>query len=211
MTVYEHFMLGGSLALASGLQRRYGWHMVALAGVAAALPDLDGLSIAFGPQAYADAHRVWGHNLLVAGGMGAAAGACEYKFGVFERFSRSAVLQKSPQTSSARPAGNVPGAVTPSLAICALTGVLAAFSHLAADLVYSYGNGGHPWPLPLLWPFSRRNWVIPILQWGDLGATLLFIAEMFALYRWPSRATGIAWLTLTLVAAYVGARWLGSI
>ena len=81
MTVYEHIMLGGSLGLAAGLQRYYGWGVIALAGVAAALPDLDGLSIAFGPQAYASAHRVWGHNLLVAGSMGALAGVCEFKFG----------------------------------------------------------------------------------------------------------------------------------
>jgi membrane-bound metal-dependent hydrolase YbcI (DUF457 family) len=203
-------MLGGSLALASGLHRHYGWGIVALAGVAAALPDLDGLSIAFGSRAYADAHRVWGHNFVVAGGMGAAAGVCEHKFGVLEGLCRSVTLQKNPQTSSDRPAGTAAGTGTASLAIYAVTGILAAFSHLASDLVYSYGNGGRPWPLPLLWPFSRRSWAIPIVQWGDLGATLLFVAEMFALYRWPSRATGIAWLTLTLVAAYVGARWLAS-
>jgi membrane-bound metal-dependent hydrolase YbcI (DUF457 family) len=210
LTVYEHIMLGGSLALASGLQRRYGWGIVALAGVAAALPDLDGLSIAFGPEAYANAHRVWGHNLLVAGGMGAAAGAFEFKFGVLQHFCRSAVFQKNAGTQLEPPAGDARRAVRPPLAVWTLTGVLAAYSHLAADLVYSYGNG-HPWPLPLLWPFSRRNWVIPVLRWGDLGATLLFIAEMFALYRWPSRATGIAWLTLMLVSAYVGARWVASI
>jgi hypothetical protein len=104
-------MLGGSLALASGLQRRYGWGIVALAGAAAALPDLDGLSIAFGSQAYANAHRVWGHNLLVAGGMGAAAGACEFKFGVFQRLCRSAVFQKNAGAELEPPPGNAPRAL----------------------------------------------------------------------------------------------------
>src|ERR1700676_2120143 len=106
-------MLGGSLALASGLQRRYGWGIVALAGVAAALPDLDGLSIAFGPEAYANAHRVWGHNFLGAGGIGAAAGAFEFKFGVLQHFCRSAVFQKNAGTQLEPPAGNARRAVTP--------------------------------------------------------------------------------------------------
>ncbi len=206
MTVYEHIMLGGSLGLAAGLQRRYGWDVIALAGVAAALPDLDGLSIAFGPQAYASAHRVWGHNLLVAGSMGAAAGVCEYHFGFLQRLCHSATTRANAQPHIDLPAASRQRIACP-LVICVTIGILASFSHLAADLVYSYGNG-QPWPLPLLWPFSGRSWVIPVLRWGDLGATLLFIVEMFALYRWPSRGTGIAWLTLALVAAYVGARWL---
>jgi hypothetical protein len=59
----------------------------------------------------------------------------------------------------------------------------------------------------LLWPFSERSWVYPIVPYGDLGATGIFIAEMFALYRWPARATTIAWISLPLVLIYVAARW----
>jgi hypothetical protein len=48
MTVYEHAMLGINGALAAGLAPRYGWPIVAMAGAAAVLPDLDGLTILFG-------------------------------------------------------------------------------------------------------------------------------------------------------------------
>ena len=67
MTIYEHAMVGIDGALALGLQRRHGWQIVALAGVAAVLPDFDGLTILFGIQWYAEGHRLWGHNLLVTG------------------------------------------------------------------------------------------------------------------------------------------------
>ena len=42
-----------------------------------------------------------------------------------------------------------------------------------------------------------------MVAWGDLGATLIFVVEMFALYRWPGRARPIAWLALIAVGAYV--------
>ena len=59
-------MLGGTLALAAGAHRRHGWPVVLTAAAAAALPDWDGLSLAFGPTAYTAAHRIWGHNVLWA-------------------------------------------------------------------------------------------------------------------------------------------------
>src|SRR5262245_36692727 len=74
MTVFEHPMFGASLALLAGVRRRHGWGLIATAAAAAALPDWDGLSILFGSNAYAAAHRVWGHNLLVAGLGGAVVG-----------------------------------------------------------------------------------------------------------------------------------------
>jgi len=58
VTVYEHMMVGASLALGAGLHYKHGWRIVGLAAVAAALPDWDGLSFLFGSQAYAKAHRV---------------------------------------------------------------------------------------------------------------------------------------------------------
>src|SRR4051812_14031901 len=66
MTFYEHAMLGGTLALAPGAQRRHGWPVVLMAGLAAPLPDWAGRSLALGPLAYASVLRVWGHNLLAA-------------------------------------------------------------------------------------------------------------------------------------------------
>src|SRR5579871_981716 len=63
MTFYEHAMLGGTLTAACGAHRRHVWAIVLMAATAAALPDWDGLSLAFGPNAYSAIHRVWGHNL----------------------------------------------------------------------------------------------------------------------------------------------------
>ena len=80
MTTYEHAMLGIDGVLALGLHRRYGWQIVAAGGCAAVLPDWDGLTLLLGANCYAAAHRVWGHNLLVAGLLGAALGWVLYRF-----------------------------------------------------------------------------------------------------------------------------------
>jgi hypothetical protein len=79
MTVYEHALVGIDGALALGLQRPHGWQIVALAGFATLLPDFDGLTILFGIQCYADGHRLWGHNLLVAGFAVRRGGGCPIK------------------------------------------------------------------------------------------------------------------------------------
>jgi hypothetical protein len=214
LTVYEHLMVGGSLALAGGLHYRHGWRIVGLAAFAAALPDWDGLSLLFGSQAYDRAHRVWGHNLLVALTLGGLAGGLEFQFHLATRLGRAfSRLMPGVRTS-------LPLAIEDSrwslgvLALWVATGMVASLSHLAADLVYS----GHPqsassdpgmgiWYLSLLWPFSKHKWAFPIVAWGDLGATLIFVAEMFALYRWPGRAQRIAWIGLAAVVAYVIVRW----
>ena len=86
-----------------------------------------------------------------------------------------------------------------------MTGVVAANSHLLADFFYSGGRESS-WPLPLLWPFSSQRWALPLVPWGDLGATLIFVVEMFVLYRRSRRARVIALLTLALVVAYVALR-----
>ncbi len=80
MTTYEHAMLGGSLALVLGCQRRHGWGLIAAAALAANTPDWDALTLAFGGWAYAQAHRVWGHNLLVASCTGILVGLLAYLY-----------------------------------------------------------------------------------------------------------------------------------
>jgi membrane-bound metal-dependent hydrolase YbcI (DUF457 family) len=207
LTAYEHVMVGVNLALGAGLHRRYGWRLAALAGLAAALPDWDGLSILFGPAAYAEAHRVWGHNLLAASLLAALVGGGAYALNragcltwIGNRLlpGRAAVAERQ---GSHPPA---PG----TLALWIGTGVVAGLSHLLADFFYSGHGNSESWPLQLFWPFSTRGWCFPILPWGDLGATILFIVEMFLLYRWPYRARIIAWGSLAAVVCYVGVRWI---
>lgn len=201
-------MLGGTLTLAAGGQRRHGWGLVAMAAVAAALPDWDGLSILFGGEAYGAVHRLWGHNLLVAAVTGAICGAAGYwcrQSARVQRGARSLLerLEKRPVPAFAPLAFS-----GQAQSVWVLVGVLAALSHLPADFLYGSAAGVADWPVRLQWPFSPRAWAWPILAWGDLGPTAIFIVEMFALYRWPARARLVAGLTLLALAGYLAVRAL---
>jgi hypothetical protein len=207
MTSYEHAVLGGTLALAVGAHRRHGWPLVFLAGAAAALPDWDGLSLAFGPAAYSAAHRVWGHNLLAAllgGGLVGALGYLCYHSARVRGQARTFLEKLGQPPAAPQPP---PPSSAHALAVWVVVGVLAGLSHLPADVIYGSSPGAGSWPVPLLWPFSPRGWSLPLLGWGDLGPTLVFIGEMFALYRWPARAQLLAWLALLAVLGYLAIRW----
>src|SRR5271154_4109563 len=184
--------MGGSLALAAGLHRRYGWQIVALSSVAATLPDWDGITILFGPQPYAKYHRVWGHGLLTAAAAGAVVGAvlyCTNSFGWLQRWATQRFPKELPPPPTQRP----PFALS-VLAVWMLVGVLGAYSHLLADYFYP-GHGRDdlkPWPLHLLWPFSNRGWSLAVVAGGKIGTVLIFLAGAFAVWRWPKQAQPIA-------------------
>lgn len=203
MTSYEHLMLGVTGSLAAGLHRRYGWPIVAMAGIAALVPDWDGLSLVFGAAAFDLGHRTWGHSLWAAALVGAVVAACEYRFGGLERAGRW-LLKKFPlHRGQAEPAEEPQPVSRGSLGVWLLVGVLAAWSHLAADLVFS-GNRSLPeWGIRLFWPWSSQAWSYPRVPWGDAGVTIVFVAGMFALVRWPRYRQATAILTLLAVAAYV--------
>ena len=84
-----------------------------------------------------------------------------------------------------------------------IVGVLAALSHLPADLVFSGGYGLPDWELKLLWPISHEGSVYPMIPWGDPGVTIVFAAGMFAMVRWPTRIQSLAGNALLLMVAYV--------
>ena len=73
------------------------------------------------------------------------------------------------------------------------------------------------WGVPLLWPFSDVAWAYPLVPWGDIGATIIFIAGMFAMLHWRAWTRTIATGTLGLVVGYVrraaatGSSWPGSL
>ena len=201
MTSYEHAMLGINGVLATGLQRRYGWPLVALAAVAAVSPDWDGLAIVAGAGAFAAAHRVWGHNLLACLLSGIVLGALDYRFDLVTRGARFLVRRLHitwpgpvPQLRSTYAWG--------ALAVWSSVAVLAAASHLVADLVVS-GTASLPdWELPLWWPFSSKSYVYPLIAWGDPGLSIVFVVGMFAMWRWPARVQGVAAATLAAVVLY---------
>ena len=88
-------------------------------------------------------------------------------------------------------------------------GLIASYSHLLADLVYSIGRDLPVWGVPLAWPWSSTAWAWPCVPWGDVGATIIFVAGMFAMLRWRAWARSIAAGTLGLVIGYILVRgWL---
>lgn len=204
MTTFEHAMLGVSGTMAAGLDRRYGWQIVALGGCAAVLPDWDGLSFLFGGAVFDSVHRCWGHNLLICTLLGAAVAVLEYRFHLMTRLGglagRLLRLSESDQT---RPNPIASGGRFPAWV---LVGILASLSHLAADLVFSGHKTFSDWGLKLLWPFSDHAWAFPIVHWGDVVPTLIFAAGMFAMVRWPTRLQLVARTTLVCVAGYVAVR-----
>jgi len=78
MTTIEHAMLGINGALSVGLHRRWGWQIVALAGVAATSPDWDGIFLLSNSVFLTEGHRVWGHNILVCVLVGLLLGGGDY-------------------------------------------------------------------------------------------------------------------------------------
>lgn len=225
MTIFEHALIGIDGALALGLHRRHGWPIVALAGFAAVLPDFDGLAILDGFQCYADGHRLWGHNLLVAGVAALAVSAAAYYSGVFPRIQRSLAKRcqafancgagvppaRGQAAGTAAPQGpthaQAAGTAAPQeLAIWLAVGVAAAYSHLLMDVLFSIGKGQPIWGVPLFWPFSDTAYAYPLLRWGDIGATVILAAGMFAMLRCPRRIQAIAAGSLLAVAAYMAIR-----
>jgi membrane-bound metal-dependent hydrolase YbcI (DUF457 family) len=202
MTFFEHAMVGVNAAMAVGLLRRRGWPIVAMAGFAALLPDWDGLTILFGANSYADGHRVWGHNLLVAGGLAILVCGSAHCFEGPQRIQRwlggrwQAFALPEDRETSAHPGDWL---------LWPLVGVLAAYSHLLADVFFSAGRDGQIWKVPLLWPFSDSAFAYPLVYWGDVGVTLIFVVEMFALLRWRAWSRSIASCSLALAIGYMAA------
>lgn len=210
MTTFEHALVGIDGALALGLHRRYGWQIVALAGAVAVSPDWDVLPIAFSTQMFVDAHRVWGHNFLVTMSVAVLIAIIDYRFDVATRVAR--LFRRGSESSDENPKLSLAPRQQRTMrgfAVWIAVAVAAAMSHLVADLIVSGTRSLPDWELQLLWPFSKRGWVFPMLRWGDPGVTLLFVAGMFAMLRWPQRTQGLAQLTMLLVIGYILVRgWL---
>jgi hypothetical protein len=87
-----------------------------------------------------------------------------------------------------------------------LVAIVAALSQLPVDMVISGAATLSDWELRPFWPFSNVAWVFPMVRWGDVGITLIFVAGMFAMVRWRSRLQLIACLTLASVVFYAVVR-----
>ncbi|MBN1908127.1 MAG: metal-dependent hydrolase [Pirellulales bacterium] len=205
MTSFEHALVGINGSLALGLHRRWGWAVVALAAVESVLPDWDGLTLGLGPQAYAAGHRVWGHNLLLAGLVAAVTAVVLYRFDAFGRIAR-ATARRWPKLGIAATSSSETRPTLGGATVWMLVAVVAAWVHLLADALFSSGHGLTDWELPLLWPFSDALFAWPTVRWGDVVPTLILAAGMFALVRWPRRVQRTATITLLLLASYITVR-----
>lgn len=202
MTTYEHAMLGIDGVLAAGLHRRHGWQIAATAAVAAVGPDWDGLTIAVNNSLFADAHRLWGHNLLACLILGVLVGAVDYRFDLVTRLARRLVTFLRLKV----PPGRLRLRDTRATSACGtwiVVSVVAAMSQLPADMVVSGTATLSDWELKPFWPFWDRGFVCALVPWGDPGVSVIFISGMFAMIYWRTRVQPIAVLTLLLVLAYL--------
>jgi membrane-bound metal-dependent hydrolase YbcI (DUF457 family) len=179
--------------------------------LAAILPDCDGLTIFFGSYRYAEGHRVWTHNLLVAGVLAAIVSGVAYRWDAATKIQQW--LARRWQVFAF--GGHVPEAPprrTSEFWLWVAVGVAAAYSHLLMDILFSGGRSRllwgdmMTWGVPLLWPFSHALWTYPTVPWGDVGATLILAAGMFAMLRRPKHIRLIAVGSLLAVAVYIFVR-----
>ena len=195
-------MLGINGVLAAGWHRSGGWQLAAVAGVAAVSPDWDGVPIVFSVQVFDAIHRVWGHNVFACVLLGLAIGVADYRLDIVTRAARFVCsllrLTVRPSDLAMRTEFSTSGIRT-----WIVVSVLAALSQLTADLVVSGTATLNDWELKLLWPVSDRGWVFPLVPWGDIGVTIVFVGGMFAMLRWRARVQWIACMTLLSVVSYI--------
>lgn len=195
-------MVGIDSVLALGLHRKFGWKIAAIAGVAAASPDWDGVTLLAGAEFYDRSHRVWGHNLFACALVGVAMGLFDYRFDLVGRIGRRLVklvrLEVPDDAMALRTSRDVYGA-----AAWTLTAMLAGLSHLPADIVVSGHATYSDWGVQLLWPLTDRAWAYPRVSWGDVGITVLFAAGAALMVWRPKRTQLLAAMTLMAVVIYV--------
>ncbi|MCL2348310.1 MAG: metal-dependent hydrolase [Planctomycetaceae bacterium] len=201
MTTIEHALFGVNLVLASGLNRRYGWQLAAMSGIAANLPDWDGFTVFGGIVMFDQAHRCWGHALIVCLSIAVIFALLDYRFDLVARSGRflCKLLRLGIPEESLRPRRK---RRWHGYFLWTLVAVAATFSHLLGDIVVSGYGQYADWPVKPFWPFSNTGIVYPLIPWGDAGVICLFFAGLFAMLRWKRHTQKIALLTLTAVACY---------
>ena len=201
MTALEHALVGGFLITALGGTKRYGWQLAAAAGVAAMLPDWDGLTLAGGVALFDQAHRVWGHGLLPCLAAAILWALLDFRFDLVTRTTarllRITRVESPPSLTAPRSAH---GKAACGVWICAC--MAAALTHPLADMIVSGAEGLTDWEVPIFWPFSHRGFVCPLIPWGDVGVLLIFTAAIFAMLRWRPRTRQIALCALLAAGLY---------
>jgi membrane-bound metal-dependent hydrolase YbcI (DUF457 family) len=173
-----------SLALARGFFPRRRWPTVLGTIFAGTIADIDYLSLLFGPSAYFFSRRTFTHSLL--GTVVIIVVALLFTRYLAKQQPESVALQLPPL-------------------------VLAAFLHVALDLLQSEGVG-------VFWPFRHKRFAADSLPSMDLWILALLLAGILVpeLFRLVTSEIGVkdkkprgrngALVALALIAAYIGAR-----
>ena len=198
MTTFEHAMVGACGALALRLEQRWGWRVVAMAAVAANLPDWDGVTFLFNMDWFVVGHRLWGHNVWVCTLVAALWAWMDDRYDLMggvraglARWVRMPVDQPPPEPSVSR------------TGVWLATSIVASWSHLPADLVVSGGTGIAPWPIRPWWPIHSQRCTCPCISWGDPSLTLIFVAFGVALVKWPKWTTSLAKYCLGTIVVWI--------
>ncbi len=207
MTAPEHSMLAINLVIASGLNRQYGWRPAAAAGLAAILPDWDGIPILWSAAQFDHIHRCWGHSLLSCLLLAIPLAVLDCRFDLMSKlavFFFRTVHVTIPEAVFQKRAD--PTVKDYFVWISVLS--LAVLTHPFADMIVSGGQGLSNWDVRILWPFSDQGFVCPMIAWGDVGVLILFFCGMFAMIRLKKHLQTVAVLTLAAVICYAVIRFL---
>lgn len=190
MVYYDHAMVGATVAMAVGAQRRQGWLMVVMAALAAMFPDWDAVFKHISPDTYKIAHRVWGHNLFAVTLVGAALGALGY------------LIHQSLNTR--RPVG--PDASSSGVGPWILLCILVMWTHPLFDLLYCGEELNLDWPVRLFWPIVPGGLGLPWMPWSDEGATCILLGGLVVCVLARRHSQLCACVVLVLLASYIGVR-----
>jgi len=202
-------MLGINGVVATGLHRRYGWQLAAIAGVAAIAPDWDGLTFLVSVPLFNESHRVWGHNVFACVFVGLVCGAIDFRYDMVTRCGRMLMrllrVSVAPDLFHFRTTYPLRG-----FFVWIIVAIVAALSQIPADMVVSGTKVLADWPVKCFWPISDRGYVFPLVPWRDVGITIVFSVGMFAMVKWRNRTSMIAIATLIAVLLYIAVRGLVS-
>lgn len=144
---------------------------------------------------------IGGHNLLVAGLAAMVISTVAYQWNVLNRIQ--GWLAKHWKALAVCGQVKTPPHRRSELFLWIVIGVLAAYSHLLIDAMFSVGKNLPIWGVHLLWPFTGTIWAYPLVPWGNIGVTVIFAMSMFAMLRWPAWIRAIAASSLIAVAGYM--------
>ncbi|MBL8892029.1 MAG: metal-dependent hydrolase [Planctomycetaceae bacterium] len=215
MTTPEHTLVSIHLAIAAGLHRHLGWRVIALAGVAANIPDLDGVPMLFNMHRFESGHRVWGHNVWAVLVTSVLLAVSQYRWDwlgqVYTWYGKTYHQNQHEANSSSYLSSGTRPAHRGSWLILTTVALVSQAVHLPCDMVVSGGTGFSDWPVRPFWPASDIGYVCPLISWGDIGPTVVLMAGVILIAKWPTTARLFSAGTLVVLTLYLALGGFGSL